>query len=77
MDMTLQTLYGLLENHDWYYEYSDDGRVYRAGRDAEMALREASKESAAHLELYSTYHEYVFSGPAWNTEKKPKPASPA
>ena len=29
-----------LRNHDWYYMYSDDGRVYKRGRQRTIALRE-------------------------------------
>ena len=75
--MTLQELYGRLERHDWWYEYSDSGHHYRRGSASAAGLKKAAQESPAHAELYSSYHEHVFSGPAWNTEKKPKPAMPA
>ena len=32
MNKDLQTLEKLLKNHDWFYQYSDDFRVYECGR---------------------------------------------
>jgi hypothetical protein len=28
-----------LKQHDWYFEYSDDGRVWRAGKEAQGRIR--------------------------------------
>ena len=32
MNTKLQTLETLLKNHDWFYQYSDDNRVYEQGK---------------------------------------------
>lgn len=32
-----------LERHDWHYEYSDDGRVWRAGVNAQRELEAIAK----------------------------------
>lgn len=33
-----------LDNHDWYYEFSDDITVYRAGKANELSLEKEAKE---------------------------------
>ena len=32
MNNKLQTLEKLLQNHDWFYQYSDDNSVYEKGK---------------------------------------------
>ncbi len=62
-----------LNSHDWYYAFSDDGRVWRAGDAAEKRLEEIAKESPKHRELLEAFSNHHFSGEPWNTPKAPKP----
>lgn len=39
--LKLGEIVGLLEGHDWTYEYSDDGQVYRRGMRQRKAIDEA------------------------------------
>ena len=39
MHPDLNTLEKLLKTHDWYYEYSDDHRVWQRGRDQRDEIR--------------------------------------
>ena len=39
MHPDLNTLEKLLKTHDWYYEYSDDHRVWQRGRDERDEIR--------------------------------------
>ena len=41
-----------LKAHDWYYQYSDDHGVWRAGKAAHDALWAEAKQSPEHLKLY-------------------------
>ena len=41
-----------LENHDWYYQYSDDHSAWRAGSHSHKILWEQAKQSPEHLKLY-------------------------
>ena len=55
-----------LKNHDWFYSYSDDGRVYSNGKAEEKKLLEWSKRSASHKALHeayetANYHKQVIS----------------
>lgn len=53
--MTLAEFHARLRSHDWFYHYSDDGRVYRAGADSAARLAELSKESEDHSRLYKAF----------------------
>jgi hypothetical protein len=51
-----------LSRHDWYFAYSDDGGVFRAGdREADELLRVAM-QSAEHAALYDAWSKFRFSG---------------
>ena len=43
MKTELQTLEELLQNHDWFYQYSDDSSVYECGKNAWYAITEVMK----------------------------------
>ena len=42
--MTADEYRAMLKGHDWYYTYSDDGRVYAKGKKSEDAVRAATKK---------------------------------
>ncbi len=75
--MTLAELYRELEAHDWYYEQSEDARVYRAGRENALRLELTAKTINGGLNLCKAFAKHVFSGPPYGTVKAPKPACPA
>ena len=41
--------------HDWFYEYSDDHRVYTQGRDSELKLRAMATRLDPDLIIWSEY----------------------
>ena len=43
MNNKLQTLEKLLQNHDWFYQYSDDDSVYEQGKFAWYTITEVIK----------------------------------
>lgn len=47
----------LLENHDWFYQYSDDFRVYRKGEEERSNLRAFARQCD---ELKLMYDKYVW-----------------
>lgn len=51
-----------LKNHDWFYEYSDDGNVWRAGLQAQKNL--IADARAYHLlsTLFTEYSTWIFNG---------------
>ena len=62
--------------HDWYYEYSDDGRVYDRGRSAYAKLSGKANSHPKFLEIYKAWEKYVWGGPTFARESKPKPVMP-
>lgn len=64
--LTLTDYYAQLEAHDWYYEYTEDARVWKNGREQRDALIEGTKAGAEFADLYNAYYNYIF-----NDEAKP------
>lgn len=52
---TLTDYWDRLRRHDWYYGFSDDGRVYRAGEAESQAIRAIAKESPEHQAMYDGF----------------------
>lgn len=48
-----------LGNHDWTFEYSDDGRVWRRGKDQQKVLLEKTKDEMLSF-AYLAYVNYTF-----------------
>jgi len=74
--MTLSQFYDFLENHDWYYQYSDDHSVYSKGSRERVFINKISSESENHRNLLKGFEEHIFSGPEFNTKKAIKPDRP-
>lgn len=47
-----------LQRHDWFWSYSDDGSVRRAGEKREALLFATAQESPQHLQLYRAWSKY-------------------
>lgn len=45
----------LLKTHDWYYNYSDDHRVWRAGEEEYKKIMELSKLYDPTREIFRQY----------------------
>lgn len=58
--LTLREYKKLLENHDWYYGMADDHRVYQAGQDAELKLKELAKLDKAFEKAYKDKRKQLF-----------------
>lgn len=49
-----------LKNHDWFYEFSEDQNIYRAGKtNEELLLKEAKELGPEYLELYQIHYKRV------------------
>lgn len=69
---SLNEFWKMLRNHDWTYEYSDDGSVWRRGQKQYDEIQNAVKNGTSeHRDLFYQYSEY-----AWGRSKvqpsKPK-----
>ena len=73
---TLNEFYDILNSHDWYFNYSDDHRVWTRGNRALNRIRHIAAESGQHNKLFQDFQNHHFSGEAFNTPKQPKPERP-
>ena len=59
--------------HDWTYEFSDDGAMYRRGQSQRMALNSKAKTDAVLMAAFNAYLNYHFpkvaSSAAWPEKK--------
>jgi len=54
--MQIEELHKLLEDHDFYYVYSDDGRVYDKGKASQEKIDALVKETGSNGKwLYKQY----------------------
>lgn len=56
----LDEFYTKLGYHDWYYQYSDDHRVWRNGQANYDTLKMIAKESPEHQKLFEDFANYIF-----------------
>ena len=62
MNTKLKTLEKLLQNHDWFYQYSDDFKVYSSGQEAWNTINvvmKALKEAVFSDEVDILYDKYL------------------
>lgn len=45
----------LLQSHDWFYNYSDDHRVWRAGEEQYKKIMALAKEHDPSFEIFRQY----------------------
>lgn len=74
--MELNEYWDKLNCHDWYYQFSDDHRIWRNGETVNKQLAAIANQSPEHMALWDGFSKWAFSGPAWDTEKAPKPEKP-
>ena len=76
MEVSLAEYWDMLDRHDWYYPFSDDGRTYSAGkRDADRLIK-LTMQSPEHAALYEAFEKHHYTGNPWKTEQTPKPKRP-
>lgn len=58
--MTTPTeFYKMLEQHDWFYNYSDDHRAWTAGNEATRRLQAIIQENDVLTRMYNDYAKSV------------------
>ena len=56
--MDLKKFEKLLKNHDWFYQYADDSKVYRAGSESMAKINyilQKNKDKSEYQELYNKF----------------------
>jgi hypothetical protein len=76
--ISLSDFYSQLQRHDWFYNFSDDNRVFRAGdADAKRLKQVATSNGPEYISLLEAYRAAKYSGQPWGTEQKSLPDRPA
>lgn len=58
---------------DWYYNFSDDGGVWRAGTEAKEKLIAEAETDPVKMKIFGDWNKHMFSGNGWSTPQAPKP----
>lgn len=58
--MNLKKFDELLGFHDWFYAFSDDGRVWRKGEEETRIIEEVVKKDPKCKQLLELYSRYIF-----------------
>lgn len=72
-NMDLKEYFQSLMGFDWYYAFSDDGRVWRAGEARGAELKRISNTSPTHKAMWEAWSNHMFSGEPWKTKQTPEP----
>lgn len=54
-ELNVDDYINMLKNHDWFYEYSDDHRMWVRGKDQRAAILEAKKDLDPDYILWNQY----------------------
>jgi hypothetical protein len=65
---TLKEFDAQLARHDWYYNFSDCHRTWRAGESSFASIKALAKMSPEHGELYEAWSKRHFSGETFGRE---------
>jgi hypothetical protein len=57
--MTLQEFYDLLDQHDWYYQYSDDRSVYNRGKEQQAKIEAQASGRREFKLLLEAFRSYI------------------
>ena len=71
--MLLKAYFDMCRNFDWYFENSDDDRVYTAGMKCREKLREFADSDEVLMKVYKAWEAYEFSGDLFGTPQLPEP----
>lgn len=71
--MDKQAFFNECKKHDWFYNYSDDSRVWNAGRVDKDRLLAIASNKPELKSIWEAWAEHMFSGKDFGKEPKPKP----
>ena len=74
--MSLREYWDMLNRHDWYYQFSDDHRMWSDGNKNDSQIKLLSDISDGHKKLYEGFCKHYFSGEAFGKSESPKPERP-
>lgn len=75
VEISLPDYWDACDRADWFSDCSDDHRVWARGGGI-GTLEGQSLLSSKHRRIYEGFKAHVYSGPAYKTERAPKPNRP-
>lgn len=54
----LEQYFNRCANHDWLYEYSDDGSVWRKAKDIDKELLDEANKEPIKMEIYRAWSRH-------------------
>jgi len=58
--MDAKEYWNLLEKHDWFFDYSDDIRVFKKGNAERNYLIDLMSKDKELSKLYKAYYDFIF-----------------
>lgn len=74
--ITLSQYWDMLNAFDWFYSWSDDGRVTKAGWEQEQKLKAIGGQSSEFHQLFEAFASHKFSGTCFGRPDVAKPVRP-
>lgn len=74
-EISLPDFWDACDRADWFSDFSDDHNVWRRGGGIGK-LEGQSLLSSAHRKIYEAFRKHAYTGPAYKTERSPKPERP-
>lgn len=68
--MTLKQYKERLQKHDWYYSFSEDGRVYDSGLAEEKELKKLAENNSSFKKAYDSIFNKFFNKNVKNGKTK-------
>lgn len=59
-ELNLDDYIGMLKSHDWFYEYSDDHRMWVRGKEQRAAILEAKSKLDPDYSVWNDYCPDMF-----------------
>jgi hypothetical protein len=76
-DISLLDFYKMLEDHDWYFRFSDNSKIEQKGFENYIRLINIAEEGGPEFKkLLNGFERHMFSGKPWEGERAPKPEKP-
>ena len=71
--MTVEQYFALCENFDWFYDFTEDFRIWQKGKETNFNLMKYAEQNLTYMRIYTAWKTFNFSGANFGTPQKPKP----
>lgn len=71
--MTRKEFFFEAQGFDWFYEMSDDHRIWLNGHNRRTELMKEAKADEVKEAMWEAWARHMYSGAPWDTPKAPRP----